>query len=104
MHEVRQHFREIDGNTVPTYMENICSANIIQVEAGSTGYCGGDSGHGGRTYFRIEDLGGTDIRVNPINSLFGNGGLEVTLGGDCELATIIEALDFISQCLKDSII
>lgn len=45
MHEVRQHFREIDGNNVPTYMENICSANIIQVEAGSTGYCGGDSGH-----------------------------------------------------------
>jgi len=39
----------------------ISSANILRVASGTTGYCGGDSGAGGRTYIEIKDIGGTDI-------------------------------------------
>ena len=65
------------------------------MKAGTTGYCGGDTGHGGKTYFSIRDLGGTDITVNLID-----GGFEVVLGGDAELATIIKALKYIKKKLE----
>lgn len=92
-----------DGSEIVTFKREVISANILEVEAGSTGFCGGDSGHGCRTYFRIEDLAGTDIDVNIIDG--GNGhikGFEVTLGGDTELETTITALKFIVQCLEDA--
>lgn len=70
------------------------------MEAGTTGYKGGDSGHGGRTYFRIADAAGTDIQVNPFGH-YADEGFEVVLGGDCELETIIRALKFITKVLEE---
>ena len=61
---------------------------------------GGDSGHGGRTYFRIEDMGSTDIQVQLIENHGWIEGFEVILGGDSELDTIIDALNFITQVLE----
>ena len=90
-----------DGTKFNGYNIEITNANILEVEAGTTGYRGGDSGHGSRTYFRINDLGGTDITVNKISDKYGNGGFEVILGGDAELQTMIEALKFITQVLED---
>ena len=89
-----------DGIEITTYSREIDNANILSVEAGTTGYEGGDSGHGGRTYFKIEDLGGTDIEVHPIGE-DGLEGFEVFLGGDSELNTIIDALKFIVEVLED---
>lgn len=85
----------------PISRTEICSANIIEVKVGTTGFCGGDSGHGGRTYFSIRDLGGTDITVNKIHDEYGNDGFEVILGGDCELATFINALTYIKTKLEE---
>lgn len=74
-----------------TYTTTITSANILEVEAGTTGPCGGDSGHGGRTMLRIADAAGTDIEVewNPEKK-------EVTilLGGDAEMGTFVAALRY----------
>lgn len=100
MYEIKENTRKIDGIDVTTYTREIYSANALSVEAGTNGYHGGDSGHGSRTYFRITNCGGTDIRVKA-NGHDGNEGFEVTLGGDCELATIISALKFIIKVLKD---
>ena len=58
-------------------------------------------GHGGRTYFRISDEGSTDIHVTPFMDRFGCNGFEVTLGGDCELETMIRALKFITKVLEE---
>ena len=85
----------------PVYRTEIVSANIIEVKVGTTGFRGGDSGHGGRTYFSIKDLGGTDITVNTIKDPFGCKGFEVILGGDCELATLINALTYIKTKLEE---
>lgn len=64
MYEVRENRRKLqDGTEITTYTRDVVSANILEVEAGTTGYMGGDTGHGGRTYFRIKDEGGTDIGV-----------------------------------------
>lgn len=79
------------------YKKNICGLNAIEVIAGTTGYCGGDSGHGGRTYFSIRDIGGTDIEVNVDTN---RRGFEVKLGGDAELESIFYALQFIAGILN----
>ena len=91
-----------DGTEITTYSRKILEANVLSVEAGTTGYKGGDSGHGGRTYFKIEDVAGTDIEVQPIGE-DGLEGFEVFLGGDSELSTIIDALKFIVEVLEDEI-
>ena len=101
-----------DGVTITKFSREITSANILSVEAGTTGYMGGDTGHGGRTYFCIKNCGGTDIRVRLIvnGQPIGDGehaengwidGFEVILGGDTELETIIRALKFIVKVLED---
>ncbi len=91
-----------DGTHLRTFTREITDANILEVEAGTTGYKGGDSGHGGRTYFRIKDLASTDMRVNTVTDCFGHTDeLEVVLGGDTELSTIIKALKFITRVLEE---
>ena len=101
MYEVREKRRKLlDGTEITTYTRDVVSANILTVEAGTTGYMGGDSGHGGRTYFRIEDQGSTDIQVLPIGR-YEDEGFEVFLGGDCELETVIRALKFITKVLEE---
>lgn len=94
--------RSLNGSKVTTFTREIYSMNCLQVEAGTTGYCGGDSGHGARTYFRIEDIASTDMAVNIIPpGDKGEGGFEVALGGDCEIDTMIEALKFIIKVLEE---
>ncbi|OQB13577.1 MAG: hypothetical protein BWY15_01652 [Firmicutes bacterium ADurb.Bin193] len=100
MFAITEGTRRIGGIDVPTYKREIVSANILEVEAGTNGYQGGDTGHGSRTYFRIENQGGTDIQVHPLGR-YGDEGFEVSLGGDYELETIIMALKFITKVLED---
>lgn len=102
MYEVTERRRKLDdGTEITTYTRDVVSCNILQVEAGTTGYMGGDTGHGGRTYFRIKDEGGTDIDIKPFMDRFGSEGFEVVLGGDCELETMIRALKFITKVLEE---
>ena len=97
--------RFTDGIEVQVSTKLNESFNNIIVEAGTTGYKGGDSGHGGRTYFRIKDVASTDIQVNVIKPRKGDddtdGGFEVLLGGDAELMTMIAALKFIVSKLEN---
>lgn len=90
-----------DGTEISTYTREVISANILEVEAGTTGYMGGDSCHGGRTYFRISDCGSTDMEVRTFVDRHGCNGFEVFLGGDCELETTIRAIKFITKVLED---
>ena len=89
MYEIKENRRELfDGTEITTYTRDVVSANILQVEAGTTGYKGGDTGHGGRTYFRISDEASTDIHVRPFMD-DSAATVFVTLSGDCELETMI---------------
>ena len=102
MYEIRENRRRLkDGTEITTYSRDIYSCNILEVEAGSTGYMGGDTGHGGRTYFRIEDAASTDMEVRSYVNKYGCPGFEVVLGGDCELETTIRALKFITKVLEE---
>ena len=86
---------------VPLRGKELVDANIIKVSAGTTGYRGGDSGHGGRTVFRLLDKAGTDMRVS-INGGEPQDVQEVALifGGDSELDTFKQALLFAYETLE----
>lgn len=101
MFAITEDTHRIGSIEVPTYKREIVSANIIEVEAGTNGYQSGDGGHGSRTYFRIKDLASTEMDVHVTRGKYGCEGFEVTLGGDCELETIIMALKFITKVLED---
>ena len=90
--------RIVNGRPVTTYCVQFSSANILEVEIGTTGFCGGDTGHGARTYFRLEDLGGTDITAKEIKD-----GVVIELGGDTEIDTFISALEYAANILKSKV-
>lgn len=87
--------------SIETVIYEITSGNTLEVEAGTTGHMGGDSSHGGRTYFKIRDIGSTDIKVGftDKDNLYSTDGFYVELGGDCELDTMITALSCVIKIL-----
>lgn len=93
---------DIDGKTITTLTFRASLCNILAVTAGTTGHCGGDSGHGGRTYLKLEDHGSTDLMVR----IDGQGGfeecisVELRLGGDHELDTLLHCLEFAVKVLR----
>lgn len=92
-----------DGTRLTTFTREVISANAIEVEVGTNGFKGGGNAeHGCRTYFRITDLGNTDMFVKTALGRNGNTGeVEFILGGDCELETIIRALKFAVRVLEE---
>lgn len=101
-YEVKTSNKIVNGIGVNTKIAEITSCNILEVEVGTTGYCGGDTGHGGRTYFSIKDLASTDINIEIIKDRYDEPeGFVVELGGDTELGTFTEALEFAVRVLKD---
>ena len=102
MYEIERRVIDIDNIQVETFKRNVVNTNILEVEAGTNGYKGGDSSHGSRTFIRIEDAGSTDIRVASIKrGKRGNGGVIIEFGGNSELSTIITGLKFITKVLED---
>lgn len=102
MYEVRCNHRLINNKEVETWIAEITSANILEVEVGTNGFQGGDTGHGSRTYFAIKDLASSDISTILMSDKNGNTeGFAVELGGDCELETFIEALKFAVKVLEE---
>lgn len=96
---------KVNGVTLKTYKKEIDSCNIIEVEVGTTGYMGGDTGHGGRTYLSIKDVSSTDLSCNVKDngkeySFANTNRIDIMLGGDCELDTFISALEFAVEVLS----
>lgn len=81
--------------------KEIHNCNILKVRVGTTGYCGGDSGHGGRSFIEITDETSTCWEAN---LQYDPGGdvqsIRIDLFGDSELETIIEALRFAADNLE----
>ena len=101
MYEIIERSRIVFGEEISTWIREITSCNVIEVEAGTNGFKGGDAGHGSRTYIRIQDLAGTAINVTRMLTDGCVAGVELELAGDCELGTMIEALEFALHVLKD---
>ena len=75
--------------------------NTLGVTVASNGYQGGDSGRGGRTYICIENLCSTDIDAVVSYGQDTNAKVEIMLGGDSELDSMIYALRWAADKLED---
>lgn len=79
---------------VETKIKRCVGAAVLDVEVGTTGARGGDSGHGCRAYLRLENHAG-DMEFS-----LSKNGIEVRLGGDSELNVLIDALEFAVTVLR----
>lgn len=99
--------RKIDEIEIPTKTKIFTDCNNLECEVGTTGHKGGDSGHGGRTYFKLKDLGSTDMRAGIkewCTTALSRKDVEtvvIAFGGDSELDTFIDALEFAVKTLKE---
>lgn len=90
----------VNGVEVPTFKREFTSANIIEVEVGTTGYKGGDTGHGGHTYLSIKDCASTDMSVS-VDDYGSENKVVLQFGGDCEMETLIDGLEFAAKTLRE---
>lgn len=93
---VKRSKKVVDGIEVPILRKEIIDANNLYVEVGTTGFKGGDSGHGCMTFFLLHDVKSTDIKIDSIYP----DKVAICLGGDSELRTFIEALEFAADTLR----
>lgn len=91
---------------IPIRRKEISYANILLIEAGTNGPQGGDHGHGGRTYLKLSDRSGTSWKVR-VKDQEGKEHeiespicIEILLGGDSELHTFVEGLEFAVETLE----
>lgn len=92
---------KIDDIELETRSKEIAEANSLTVEVGTTGFCGGDSGHGGRTVISLHDNASTDLRCEVDGKMFEDvTNIKIIVGGDSELSTLIQALEFMVETLK----
>jgi hypothetical protein len=87
----------IDNSRLTVEEKEITGANMLRVKVGTTGYKGGDGGHGGVTYFELRDEGNTAIEAAVEKE---GTAVKIILRGDSELDTFIEALEFAASTLK----
>lgn len=96
MFEIREGLKKINGIFVDTFerdvMEDSC---FLEVEAGTTGLCGGGRESGSRAYIRIEGmLADMFAGTTPVKD-----GAEIAVCGDDEILALIEALHFAEKAL-----
>lgn len=78
------------------------NANLLSVRVGTTGPCGGDSGHGGRVFLQIIDDGSTDLRIRVNDDKEQSvQKIALILGGDAEMETFLLALKFAVEHLSN---
>lgn len=70
-------------------------ACVLEVIVETTGFCGGDTGHGGRTTVSLVDHSSTDME----RSFVEEGRVEIRMGGDAELRSLIRGLRFAADSL-----
>ena len=77
---------------VTIHSKLIANHNVLSVTVGTNCPQGGDTGHGGRTLFRLKNEGSTDIRIMVDGKdLPSARSIEIILGGDAEAKTFTEA-------------
>ena len=73
----------------------------FEVQAGTTGYKGGDAGYGSRAYMRCVNAGGSDIEYRVSED---GKELEIVAAGDCEIEMLINALRAAAETLNRQVL
>lgn len=97
--------KNIDGRDVEVHTKG---QNWFDCAVGTNGYHGGDSGHGGRAYFRLGNIDCDDFVVNEIykKDMYNNKtltGIEFQMDGDLEIRSFIKSLEYAVSVLKSQV-
>lgn len=88
------------GWYLPAIEQDGFGFGILTVTAGSTGRCGGDSGHGGESFVKLHMEGG-DLSVSADGKKFEDAtDLIISVGGDWELDGLINGFRFAAEVLE----
>ena len=98
-------------STLQRFYKEFADCCVLGVEVGTTGPCGGDTGHGGRTYLLLMDVVSCDLKAEVEEDAYGQREITISLGGDAELRVFIKALKFaveeleaVTEATKDKVI
>jgi len=89
-----------------TAKETFTSANILEVEVGTTGLKGGDAGHGGETYLKLVDAASTSWHAEIIDehgksrTMKQPQSIMIAVQGDTELQTLADSLEWAARKIK----
>lgn len=114
MEDIKRNIRRVDGEFIKTVKTELVNFNILEVETGTNGYHGGDTGHGGRAFLRLSDASCTDMRCLISGEIAGYSqtyeiyfshvdSVEIVVGGDAEIETLIGSLEFVVKNLKEQL-
>ena len=114
MEDIKRNIRRIDREFIKTVKTEMVNCNRLEVETGTNGYHGGDTGHGGRALVRLSAASSTDMRCNILGDIEGSietyevhfshvDFVEIVVGGDAEIETLIDSLEFVVKNLKEQI-
>ena len=96
---VNKKIRTVDGIKVNTVETEIASPyNALTVEVGTTGKFINQSSKNSRLYLKIADALNSNISITKDST---GKGFILRASGNCEITTLIEALDFCSAQLKN---
>lgn len=85
---------------IATAEKEFVDCNILGVSVETTGYCGGDGGHGGRHVLRLEDLSSTSMEMVETGAYGAGHTIELVFCGDSELKTLIDGLRWAADALE----
>lgn len=96
----RENFRCVNGIIVRTAQSTSTYKNtVLEAEAGTTGFRGGERYRGSRAYLRLKNLGGVDISFRPLKD-----GVEIATSGDSSLVALLESLLFVLDTMTDQVV
>ena len=103
MYRIDTGSKTINGARVNTFIRAISSGDqLYEVEAGTTGFCGGGRQSGSRCYLRLSVLTKADFYARVRESETGQPiGVELCFSGDDGLAALMKALSFASEAISD---
>ena len=85
----------VSNTIIPISTREIYRGNtVLRVTAGTNGF----SGSGSKTFIRIEDMRGNDLKAVPTGDATG---IELLLNGESELEAIVEGLRFIAEEIEE---
>lgn len=103
MYEIRKGMKQINGVIVDTFERDVDRAGaLLEVESGTTGFCGGDREEGGRAYVRIRAKSADFFAKVNTDENGRPQGLEFAVSGDAEILALMESLHFAYLALMET--
>jgi hypothetical protein len=88
----------VDDPELTAVAREFTDACILRAVVATTGYRGGDSGHGGRTEIVFENVAGVDMEASHVAP--DGSRISLLFGGDAELRVAIRAFRFVADSLE----